>query len=92
MLLLQMEWRLYVKISATKLTYKEFAVKLLKLVLLHAKNAKRVDIVFDCYIKNSIKDVERMRRSHGNGYTQTNCSNISNQTVESPPFVWRFQK
>ena len=54
------------QIPTTKLTYKDFAVKLLKLVLLHAKNAKRVDVVFDCYFKNSIKDIERMRRLHGN--------------------------
>ena len=51
--------------KASCLTYKEFAEKLLKSVIKIVKNAKRIDVVFGVYLDNSIKDVERNRRSHG---------------------------
>ena len=53
------------QIRSAKLVYREFAVKLLNLITCYAKSAKRIDVVFDVYVDNSIKDVERARRSHG---------------------------
>ena len=53
------------QLKASGLTYKEVAEKLLKSVVKIVKNAKRIDVVFDVYLDNSIKDVERNRRSHG---------------------------
>ena len=51
--------------KASSLTYKEFAEKLLKSVIKTVKNTKRINVVFDVYLNNSIKGVERNRRSHG---------------------------
>ena len=53
------------QLKASGLTYKEFAEKLLKSVIKIVKNAKRIDVVFDVYLDNSIKNVDRNRRSHG---------------------------
>ena len=53
------------QLKASGLTYKEFAEKLHKSVIKIVKNAKRIDVVFDVYLDNSIKDVDRNRRSHG---------------------------
>ena len=53
------------QLKASGLMYKEFAEKLLKSVIKIIKNAKRIHVVFDVYLDNSIKDVERNRRSHG---------------------------
>ena len=53
------------QLKASGLAYKEVAEKLLKSVVKTVKNAKRTDVVFDVYLDNSIKDVERNRRSHG---------------------------
>lgn len=53
------------QMKVTKLTYKEFAKKLLGCVISSGKMATRIDVVFDVYLDNSIKDVERNRRSHG---------------------------
>ena len=40
-------------------------MKLLNYVLNSGKFASRIDVVFDVYKENSIKDVERARRSSG---------------------------
>ena len=53
------------QIKVADLTYRQFAVTLLKYVLKCAGSATRIDVVFDVYIPNSIKDVERARRSTG---------------------------
>ena len=53
------------QIKASQLTYSEFAAHLLSFIIGCSKSAKRVDVVFDVYVDNSIKDVERTRRSHG---------------------------
>ena len=53
------------QLKGSGLTHKEFAEKLLKSVIKIIKNSKRIHVVFDVYLDNSIKDVERNRRSHG---------------------------
>ena len=45
------------------LTYKQFAGQLLRYFIALGKNSSRIDAVFDVYHQNSIKDVERNRRS-----------------------------
>ena len=45
-----------------KLTYRELANQLLETILTAGKNGKRIDVVFDIYTKNLIKDTERNRR------------------------------
>ena len=47
------------------LTYKRFAGQLPTYFIALEKNASRIDAVFDVYHQNSIKDVERNRRSQG---------------------------
>ena len=47
------------------LTYKKFAGQLLRYFIALGKNVSRIDAVFDAYHQNSIKDVERNRRSQG---------------------------
>ena len=51
------------QVKPLKSTYSEFAVRLLKYVLSNRSQSKRIDIVFDVYENNAIKDVERYRRS-----------------------------
>ena len=51
------------EIAIPKLTYRELANRLLETILTAGKNAKRIDVVFDIYTKNSVKDRERNRRS-----------------------------
>ena len=48
-----------------KLSYRELANRLVETILTARKNAKRIDVVFDIYTKNSIKDTERNRRLKG---------------------------
>ena len=52
------------QLKASGLTCKEFAAKLLKRAIRIVKNTKRIDVVFDVYLDNSIKDVAKNRRSH----------------------------
>ena len=47
------------------LTYKTFAGQLLRYFIALGKNASRIDVIFDVYHQNSIKDVERNRRCQG---------------------------
>ena len=53
------------QLKVNDLTYKEFATRLLKYIVSCARSATRIDVVFDVYKENSIKDVERLRRSSG---------------------------
>ena len=53
------------QIKTTDLSYKDFSTKLLNYVLNSGKYASQIDVVFDVYKENSIKDVERTRRSSG---------------------------
>ena len=53
------------QIKTTKMTYSQFATVLLKKVLSIGRDSSRIDVVFDVYLDNSIKDVERNRRSCG---------------------------
>ena len=53
------------QIKITKMTYSQFATVLLKKVLSIGRDSSRIDVVFDVYLDNSIKDVERNRRSCG---------------------------
>ena len=48
-----------------KLSYRELANRLVETILTARKNAKRIDVVFDIYTKNSIKDTEKNRRLKG---------------------------
>ena len=50
------------QIKTTKMTYSQFATVLLKKVLSIGRDSSRIDVVFDVYLDNSIKDVERNRR------------------------------
>ena len=52
------------QVKGSGLTYKEFAARLLKSVIKIFKNAKKIYVIFDVYLDNSIKDVERNCRSH----------------------------
>ena len=47
------------------MTHSQFATVLLKNVLPIGRDSSRIDVVFDVYLDNSIKDVERNRRSCG---------------------------
>ena len=47
------------------MTYSQFATVLLKKVLSIGRDSSRTDVVFDVYLENSIKDVERNRRPCG---------------------------
>ena len=53
------------QIKTTKMTYSQFATVLLKKVLSIGRDSSRIDVVFDVYLDNSIKGVERNRRSCG---------------------------
>ena len=53
------------KFKPLKSTYGEFAVSLLKCALSNGNRLKRTDVVFDISKSNSIKDVERNKRSSG---------------------------
>ena len=53
------------QMKVLKSTYAEFAVNLLKFIFSQAMNANRIDVVFDVYVPNSIKNVERYSRSLG---------------------------
>ena len=53
------------KVRASGLTYQQLAEQLLKSVLSISKNADRIDVVFDVYRDDSIKNAERIRRSNG---------------------------
>ena len=53
------------QIKTTKMTYSQFATVLLKKVLSIGRDSSRIDVVFDVYLDNSIKDVERNRCSCG---------------------------
>ena len=52
------------QIKTSHLTYHELANHLLKFIIGCSKSARRVDVIFDVYAENSIKDVERTCRSH----------------------------
>ena len=54
------------QIKTTEVLYSQFATVLLKNVLSIGRDSSRIDVVFDDYLDNSIKDVERKRRSCGN--------------------------
>ena len=54
------------QIKSTGLTFREYSTKLLQQVMSCGKFASRIDVVFDIYLENSIKDVERQRRSSEN--------------------------
>ena len=51
--------------NVKNITYAEFATNLLQTILTISKNAKRIDVVFDVYKEQSIKNIERGRRSRG---------------------------
>jgi hypothetical protein len=53
------------QMKTAQLTYRAFAQGFLKHILSVGRNARRIDVVFDVYVTNSIKDVERNRRSQG---------------------------
>ena len=53
------------QIKTTDLSYKDFSMKLLNYGLNSRKYASRIDVVFDVYKENSIKDVEWAQRSSG---------------------------
>ena len=50
------------QIKTIEMTYSQFATVLLKNVLSIGRDTSRTDVVFDVYLDNSIKDVERNRR------------------------------
>ena len=53
------------QIKTSHLTYRELANHLLKFIIGCSKFVRSVDVILDVYAENSIKDVERTRRSHG---------------------------
>ena len=52
-------------VKCTGLTYNQFPDNLLKLVVAKSCESKRMDVVFDVYRENSIKNAERGNRSTG---------------------------
>ena len=52
-------------IKSTGFTFNEFADDLLKFAVSRSPGSKRIDIVFDRYYENSIKNSERSNRSTG---------------------------
>ena len=54
------------KARATGLTFGELAHQTFQSILSSSRGAKRIDVVFDVYVENSIKNGERLRRSTGN--------------------------
>ena len=52
-------------VKCTGLTYNQFADDLLKLVVAKSCRSKQMDVVFDVYRENSIKNAERGNRSTG---------------------------
>ena len=54
------------KTRATGLTFGELAHQMFQSILSSSRGAKRIDVVFDVYMENSIKSAERLRRSTGN--------------------------
>ena len=53
------------QLKSLKSTDSEFTLPLLKYGLSNGSKSKRIDVVFKVYESNSIKDVERNRRSSG---------------------------
>jgi hypothetical protein len=51
------------KARATGLTFGELAHQMFQSILSSSRGAKRIDVVFDVYMENSIKSAERLRRS-----------------------------
>lgn len=51
------------KIQVRDLNYSQFAQSLLSYIVGSAGTATRIDVIFDVYKDNSIKDVARARRS-----------------------------
>ena len=47
------------------MTFNEFADELLKFAVISSFGASRIDIMFDVYLHNSIKNVERENRETG---------------------------
>ena len=54
------------QIRTSKMTFEEFAIKLLRHVLSIGQNSERIDVAFDVYRDSSIKDIEKNRSSTGN--------------------------
>ena len=54
------------QIRTSKMTFEEFAIKLLRHVLSIGQNSERIDVAFDVYRDSSIKDIEKNRSSSGN--------------------------
>ena len=54
------------KARATGLTFGELAHQMFQSILSSSRGAKRIDVVFDVYMENSIKSAERLRRSTEN--------------------------
>ena len=64
------------QVKPLKSTYSKFAARLLKYILSNGSQSKRIDVVFDVYENNSIKDVERNRRSSGELSVQKLLANV----------------
>ena len=57
----------YIKqLKVIEMTYGSFAANLLATILSVGKDAQRIDVVFDVYRLQSIKNIERNRRVCGN--------------------------
>lgn len=53
------------QIKSSGLTFDQFSTRLLATIVNASSFASRLDIVFDVYLDNSIKDIERQKRSTG---------------------------
>ena len=53
------------KARASGLTFGELAYQMLQSILSSSRGSKRIDVVFDMYRENSIKNAKRLRRSTG---------------------------
>ena len=57
---------LVLQIRTSKMTFEEFAIKLVCNILSIGQNSERVNVIFDVYRDIPIKDIERKKRSSGN--------------------------
>ena len=65
------------KVNATNKTFTELAEAVLHLVLNEGTESERIDVVFDVYLDNSIKDAERLNMSRGAAKTPLQYRNIA---------------
>ena len=79
------------KVGSIKTTFGSVASSLMSMILLEGSQSKRIDVVFDTYRENSIKNIERSIRGESPGEQVMNITRLANnQAVEV--FLWARQR